>query len=281
MIPFVSAMSPDFAASVCFEHLDGLPVYRLVRWKDQPQLLHAIFTRLGGVSAPPYATLNLSHSVGDDPRAVAANHRRVYAALDVRAEQVATCHLTHSTHAFVVTRLSQTGLLGKGDILVTAYPGIYLFMRFADCLPILLHDPVRNAVGLAHAGWRGTLQNVAGAAVRAMTDGLGCQAKDIQAVLGPGIGPCCYEVGEEVVRAARAVFADDQTVLRPAGTRKAFFDLRQANRQQLLAAGVGQVTIMNLCTACHPHIFFSHRAERGHTGRFGVIIGYRDGGSGN
>lgn len=271
----------SFIPDAYFEHLDGLPLYRLVRWKEQPRLLHAIFTRLGGVSAPPYATLNLSHSVGDDPRAVEANHQRVYAALGVRAEQVATCHLTHSTRAFVVTSSSQTGLLGKGDILVTAHPDVYLFMRFADCLPILLYDPERSAVGLAHAGWRGTLQNVAGAAVQAMTEGLGCRAKDLQAVIGPGIGPCCYEVGEEVIRAVRAVFGDDQTVLRPAGARAAFFDLRQANRQQLLAAGVQQVATMDLCTACHSQIFFSHRAEGGRTGRFGVIIGYRDGGSGN
>jgi len=274
-------MPPDPTTGVCFEQLDGLPVYQLAQWREQPRLVHAVFTRLGGVSAPPYATLNLSQSVGDDPRAVAINHQRVYAALGVRAEQVATCHLTHSARAFVIVSFNQTGLLGQGDILVTACPGIYLYMRFADCLPILLYDPVRAAVGLAHAGWRGTLQNVAGCAVQAMTEGLGCRARDLQAVIGPGIGPCCYEVGEDVIQVARAAFGDDEAILRPTGGQRAVFDLRQANRQQLLAAGVRQVAIMDLCTACHPELFFSHRAERGRTGRFGVIIGYRDGESGS
>jgi YfiH family protein len=165
--------------------------------------------------------------------------------------------------------------------MITADAGVYLSMRFADCVPILLHDPVRRAIGLAHAGWRGTVKNVAKSVVQAMVNSLGCSPDDITAVIGPAIGPCCYQVGEDVIQAAEAIFpqisaSDNRAHLfsRRNG-RHAYFDIWEANRRQLNEAGVGQLVVSRLCTACHTDHFFSHRAERGKTGRFGVVIGYR------
>jgi YfiH family protein len=165
--------------------------------------------------------------------------------------------------------------------MVTADAGVFLSMRFADCVPILLNDPVRHAIGLAHAGWRGTVKNAAGAAVQAMVKELGCSPGNITAVIGPAIGSCCYQVGEDVIQAVEATFprvtASDngaQLVSRRNGQR-AYLDLWEANRRQLAAARVGQVVVSGLCTACHTDHFFSHRAERGKTGRFGVVMGYR------
>jgi YfiH family protein len=259
------------------ERPGGVPAYRLVQWAEQPGLVHAIFTRHGGVSRPPYATLNMGHAVGDDPTAVDANHALVCRALGVDRSRMVRCHLVHGNAVRVVTSADGGQWLGQADGMVTGTPGVFLSMRFADCIPILLHDPRRQAVGLAHAGWRGTLINVAGAAVRAMVDELGCRAGDISAVLGPAIGPCCYEVGAEVVVAVEAAFADSRPLLSRRTGQRACFDLWQANCLQLMAAGVGQVTVLERCTACHADQFFSHRAEGGHTGRFGVVIGYRDG----
>lgn len=266
-----------------YEYVGALPVYRFDQLNVYPSLVHAIFTRLGGVSLPPYASLNLGHTVGDDPAAVAANHNRVYRALRIHRSQTVTCHLTHSTDVWVVTAADCGRMVGRSDALVTAEPGVYLSMRFADCIPILLHDPVRGAVGLAHAGWRGTVKNVAGAVVEAMVSELRCSPETIMAVIGPAIGPCCYQVGQEVIQAVETAFPrrdpagdDSARLLSPHDGRRAYFDLWEANRQQLIAAGVGRVVVSGLCTACHADRFFSHRAARGHTGRFGVVMGYRE-----
>ena len=266
-----------------YEYAATLPVYRFAHLVEDAWLVHAVFTRQGGVSRPPYASLNLGHTVGDDPAAVDTNHDRVYQALGLSRFQSVTCHLTHSADIFVVTAAHRGCVVGQGDGMVTADQGVFLSMRFADCAPILLHDPVRKAVGLAHAGWRGTVKNVAGAAVHTMVRELGCSPENITAVIGPAIGPCCYEVGEDVIQALLASFhggALEDTAHRLFSRRNgrhAHFDLWEANRRQLVAAGVGRIVTSGMCTACRTDRFFSHRAERGRTGRFGVVIGYRDG----
>lgn len=259
-----------------YESAGAMPVYRFEQLNGDPALVHAVFTRLGGVSRPPFASLNLGHSVGDDPVAVEINHQRMCQALHIQRSQIVTCHLIHSPHVWVVTAADKGRVVGHGDAMVTADPGVYLGMRFADCAPILLHDPQRRAVGLAHAGWRGTAVNVATAVVQAMVGELGCSPQTMTAVIGPAIGRCCYQVGEEVIQAVEAAMGQDGSGLfsRRNG-RHAYFDLWEANRRQLAAAGVGRVVVAGLCTACRTDRFFSHRGERGHTGRFGVIIGYR------
>ena len=266
----------------CYDNAGQVPVYRFDQLNSDPSLAHAVFTRLGGVSRPPFASLNLGHTVGDDLAAVKVNHDRMFRALGLERSQAVGCELIHGADVFLVTASDRGQILGRGDAMVTAEAGVYLSMRFADCAPILLHDPKRRAVGLAHAGWRGTVKNVAGAVVQAMVDKLGCSPQLITALVGPAIGPCCYQVGEEVIQAVDAAFppsgspGNGQTRLfsRRNG-RSAFFDLWEANRRQLLAAGVGRVEVAGLCTACHTDHFFSHRAERGRTGRFGVVIGIR------
>ena len=259
-----------------FEHAGELPVYRFDRWDGEPFLVHAILSRLGGVSLPPFATLNLSQVVGDDPAAVAANYERVCCAFGIRRSQMATCYQAHSADVLAVTAADGGRLVGQGDAMITDQPGVYLSMRFADCTPLLLHDPVRRAVGIAHAGWRGTLKNVAGAVVRAMVERLGCLPGDITAVIGPAIGPCCYQVGSEVIQAAEATYANAAELLQPRTGGRYYFDLWEANRRQLVEAGVGHVAVAGLCTACRTDRFFSHRAEQGQTGRFGAVIGYRE-----
>jgi YfiH family protein len=269
---------------LCYEYAQALPVYRFALLKEDSRLVHAVFTRSGGVSPEPWASLNLGHSVGDDPSAVQINHDRVYRALGISPAQSVTCHLRHGAEVLSVTAAHGGSVLGPADALITGHRGVYLTMRFADCTPILLHDPVRGAVGLVHAGWRGTVQNVAGAAVKAMVSGLGCSSRNITAVIGPAIGPCCYQVGEEVIQAVQAslqsgIFVNDEAddLFTRRNGSYAYFDLWEANRRQLAAAGVGRVVVAGICTACHTDQFFSHRAEAGRTGRFGVVIGYRDG----
>ncbi len=261
-----------------FEHVGELPVYRFEPWvdADNASLVHAVLTRLGGVSLPPFDSLNLSQVVGDDPAAVAANYERVCGALGIRRSQMATCYQMHSADVLAVTTADGGRLVGQGDAMITDQPGVYLSMRFADCTPLLLHDPVRRAVGIAHAGWRGTLKAMAGAVVRAMVERLGCRPGDITAVVGPAIGPCCYEVGGEVIQAVETARDDAADLLHRRGDGRAHFDLWEANRRQFVEAGVGHVAVAGLCTACRTDRFFSHRAEQGRSGRFAALIGYRE-----
>jgi len=234
---------------------------------------HGVFTRLGGRSAAPYASLNVGHTVGDDHDAVEANHALVYAALGVEPRRVVTAHQVHGHHVAVVSGLEGGSVVPVTDGLATAEPGLLLMMRFADCLPVLLYDERRRAVGLAHAGWRGTMADVAGHTVRAMQAAFGSDPADLVAALGPGIGPCCYQVGEEVIRAAAAAFPASAGVLRRQADGSTHFDLIGANRWQLRRAGVARCEAAPLCTACDVGEFYSHRAEAGRTGRFAVLLG--------
>jgi len=256
---------------------NGLAFYRIRAFDDHPHLSHAIFTRQGGVSREPFAALNLGPSVGDDPEAVAENFRRACRLLAIRPEQTVACHLIHSAEVISVTPANRQRVMGKADGLITAEPEIFLAMRFGDCTPLIFFDPVRRAVGLTHAGWRGTMKNAAGATVIKMEQQLGCRAQDIIAVIGPAIGPCCYEVGPDVMAAARQSFTGADSLFSQGNTRpdRAYFDMWAANHRQLTASGVGQIIHSGLCTACRTDLFYSHRAEQGQTGRFGVIIGLR------
>jgi hypothetical protein len=155
---------------------------------------------------------------------------------------------------------------------VTKTPGVPLMMRFGDCAPVLLFDPVRRVVGMAHAGWRGVVVGVVEASIRTMTGRLGCNPSDIWAGVGPTIGPCCYEVGADVAdRIAAACPVEAQVIRRVNGRVHA--DLPAAVEAQLRTVGVGRVEQAALCTSCRVDEFFSHRAENGRTGRFGIVMG--------
>jgi hypothetical protein len=268
-------MLPAVSNSVYPVTSQNLLLYRVRAFEAYPGLTHAIFTRQGGLSQPPFNTLNLSISVGDDPATVQTNFERACQAVAVPPQQTVSCPLIHSADVITITATNRQRVVGQADGLITTEPNTYLFMRFGDCTPLILFDPVRSAVGLAHAGWRGTMKDAAGATVRAMVKKLRCQPQDIVAVIGPTIGPCCYEVGPEVINAAHQALADPDGLFTRRNGRadKAYFDLWEANRRQLLASGVKQVINSGLCTACRTEQFFSNRAEKGHTGRFGVVIG--------
>jgi hypothetical protein len=253
---------------------DGLVFYRFAGLKNGTIVQHAIFTRLGGASRPPFAELNLGGTVGDDPETVRENHHRVYATLGVTAQDVVTGWLVHGRDVRVVNRSDAGQVVKRVDGLITRTPGLMLFLRFADCLPVLLYDPVQSAVGIVHAGWRGTVAGVTPATVQAMQRAFGSRPTDLWAGVGPGIGPCCYEVGDDVIDAVNGSFRAPAALL-PRMNGSTHFDVPGANVQQLEALGVRQIEQTPICTGCQVHEFFSHRAERGKTGRFGVAIGIK------
>jgi YfiH family protein len=233
-------------------------------------VVHALLTRLGGASAPPFDALNLGHTVGDDLVAVEENHERAFAAMGIHHEQVVSPYQVHGTHVRLVSQAHTGTTQPATDGLLTTTPGVALLLRFADCVPILLFDAKHRAVGMIHSGWKGAAGNIAAAAVAAFARHAGSQPGDLWAGIGPAIGPCCYEVGAEMTDTISQISPKGIEVLqrRDGGL---YLDLPGLVRAQLAEAGVKQITLSNICTACHTEEWFSHRAENGHTGRFGAL----------
>jgi hypothetical protein len=259
---------------------NGIPFFQFETWGENGRFVphHAIFTRRGGVSPAPFATLNLSVSVPDEKSRVYANRRRAYGLFGRDADSVVHAHLVHGRAVARVSSADNGTWLPHVDGLVSDQPGCALTMNYADCAPIFLYDPDHAAIGLGHAGWEGTVRDLPGALVEAMERHFGSDPARLLAGVGPCIGPCCYEVGEPVIGAVHEAFAAPETLLLPSphGGERPHFDLPAANRRNLARAGVEQIEMAGLCTACRTDLFFSHRAEKGRTGRFGVILALED-----
>jgi polyphenol oxidase len=230
----------------------------------------AVFTtRAGGVSAGAWAGLNLGASTGDDPAAVRANRARLCAALGLDAERVSMCRQVHGAEVRVADAPPRPGrftgaLRGwpDGDGLATSRPGLPLVVLAADCLPVLLWRRDRPMVAAAHAGWRGLVGGVLGAAVRALG-----RPEATAAAIGPGVGPCCYPVSAELRRRFASGFGEEVV-------RGQAVDLAAAARTALHDAGVpaGAVTDIGGCTSCEPARLFSHRRDGAESGRQAGVV---------
>jgi hypothetical protein len=198
----------------------------------------------------------------------------MYAAAGVNRERVCTVWQVHSADVLVVHGpVPNRRWLAQADGMVTDRADTPLTMRFADCTPLLFYDPVKGVIGMAHAGWRGTVAGVGANTVRTMAQTYGCKPRDIRACIGPSIGPARYQVGEEVVAAVQEHFGTtDSLIRRDPADRTAYLDLWAANKLDLQRAGVEQIEVAGICTAEHTDEFFSHRAEKGRTGRFGAVL---------
>jgi polyphenol oxidase len=238
-----------------------------------PGLMHAVYTRQGGVSPQPWASLNMGSTVGDDLGRVLENRRLALTALGRVPTSVYDVWQVHGVEvAFAGEPCPPEIPHLKADVILTDKPGITLMMRFADCVPIMLHDPVRNVVGIVHAGWMGTVLGTVQYAINGMQKRYGSKPGDIHAGIGPSIGPDHYEVGPEVISRVQQAFGREAEKMLLIDRDSTKFDLWAANHFLLEKSGVDQVEIAGLCTACATGDWFSHRAEKGHTGRFGAII---------
>ena len=263
-----------------FQHKDSLRYFRFGSF-DLPEITHAVFTRQGGLSPQPWNSLNLGGSVGDETERVRENRRRALDVLGLPFDSVYDVYQVHGKEV-VCTRAprpSQTPPL-KADAILTDQPGVTLMMRFADCVPIFLVDPRRKVVGLVHAGWQGTVHRTAAVAVQAMQEQYSSDPVDIIAGIGPSIGPHHYPVGAEVARQVEQVFGGDskhilQIDYEARENSGVKFDLWSANHLVLQQAGVQHIENADICTACHLEDWYSHRGEKGHTGRFGAVIALR------
>lgn len=241
-----------------------------------PDVLFAVTTREGGRSKPPFDSLNLSYTVGDEPKVVTLNRRRVARALKFNANRLVAAQQVHSDAVAIVVR----GDAGRGardyasaipatDALVTNVRELPLALFVADCAPVFLFDPRRRVIALAHVGWRGATAGLLLRTIEAMMWSFQCEPRDLVAVVGPHIGACCYEVGDEVasefrVRCAEAVRK---------GHAKPLVSLANAIRHDLVTSNISasRIVVDPPCTKCNSSVFFSHRASGGRTGRMMAV----------
>jgi YfiH family protein len=238
---------------------------KLLEWEGAPDSYRVAFTtRLGGVSAGDFESLNLGILTEDDPERVVENRRRVCAVVGADAESAT---MAWQVHGGTVTKATPRGIIERTtfdqcDGLWTDMPGQAMALVTADCYPVAIARVTDRGrppgLCVLHVGWRGLLEGIAESGVEALRPG------PLQAIIGPGIGPCCYGVGEEVAQPFRERFGDAVVV-------DGNLDLAAATEHALCEAGVESVERTGHCTACEPALFFSHRRDRGRTGRQGII----------
>jgi YfiH family protein len=243
---------------------------------------HGFTTRAGGVSPPPWDELNLGGLVGDEPERVGENWRRLEGETGLRFARVRQVHGARVVHlrtpgpsfdsaAACGGRYAQDAReMEEADAVISTDSGLAACVSVADCVPILIADPETGAVAAVHAGWRGTLARVAEAGVRALAGSSGATPGRLLAAIGPSIGPCCYEISADLAEQ----FAAGIGPVISAGAAGPHLDLWEANRRVLLAAGLAsdRVEVLGRCTSCAPELFFSHRRDRGRTGRHVAFI---------
>ncbi len=270
--------------------------------------LAAFSTRRGGFSPPPFDSLNLSTQEGDPQANVRKNFQALGELLDIDPSRIAFCRQVHGDTIHVVDSVPDSLL--DGDALITSQKGLFLGIKTADCVPILLLDPVRGITAAVHAGWRGTVLRIAGKVVRTMKSEFGTQPSDLLAVLGPAIGPCCYEVDDIVLNPLRKSFdgaesfiagpessmcTDPSEMVMPQhlcephtnkpengsnGDRDqagSMLDLIAANSFDLISGGINPQNVLDggFCTSCAGDLFFSYRRDGRITGRHAAVVGLR------
>jgi YfiH family protein len=264
------------------KEMDLLRLLFFENLKEYKEIRHFVSTRSGGFSNPPYGSLNLGFHVGDDPERVLRNRNRLANSIGIPLDQFTMASQIHSGNVTIVSE----ELRGKGcinheeaisatDSMVTDVSDICLMVLVADCVPMVFFDPSRKVIGIAHAGWQGTLRFVARNTITAMERAFASLPRDIVVGMGPSIGPCCYRVGPEVVARVEETFGTKRGyIANESGDGKGYFDLWMANLEHLLHAGIQRenIEMAKICTCHSPDLFFSYRHQRGSTGRFGVGI---------
>jgi len=251
---------------------NSIPYYTFHQLSEFLELEHLVLTRLGGVSSPPFASLNVSYDTGDEAGKVRENMRRVRAVSHCPSLLYAS--QSHSTNIEILRQYPKGDttisypLDGK-DGFITQLPGLLMMIKVADCQAILLYDPKKKVASIVHAGWRGSVNNIAGNAVHLMQTQFNCNPQDIIAGVGPSLGPCCAEF-RNWPQELPPRFSSFQV-------SENHFDFWAISQHQLLEAGLRQenIEVAELCTKCHPQVFYSYRGE-GETGRFAVAIGVKD-----
>lgn len=276
---------------------ETLMLLHLEPWRVKHKEITAGFTgRQGGASKKPYDSLNCAFHVGDAPEDVLTNRRALAEALDFKPEAWTCGEQTHGAEIAAVREADRgrgqkdrTSAFQATDGLLTDVPGVFLTSFYADCVPLYFYDPVHQVVGLAHAGWKGTVAQIAAAMVSKMETIYGSHAQDIIAAIGPSIGDCCYEVDDYVMEHVHRLEGDLSKLTETASTvelyrtsdtdeNKYMLNLKEMNRRIMIKAGIlpTHIECTSWCTSCNQDLFFSYRKEDGVTGRMTSWIGIKE-----
>ncbi len=262
----------------------GMELYGTFSTFPEEMVVHGVTARNGGVSKGPYESMDMALHTGDEEADVVENRRRFLGRLGLDFNRLTTAEQIHGDRIVRVDernagrgRLKYEDAISGTDALITDVPGIPLMLCFADCTPVLLFDPVHRAAAIAHGGWKGTALSIAVKTLRAMEEAYGTRPGDCLAGIGPAIGPCCYEIGEEVAEVFRKAFPDYAGNIISEQDKKIRLDLWKANRLQLENAGLlpEHIDAAGICTSCRSSTFFSYRAEGPVTGRIAAIMAIR------
>jgi YfiH family protein len=242
---------------------------------------HGFSTRTGGVSDGMFDSLNLGMNRGDEPARVTENWRRFLMSSDIYKKEFVCGKQVHGNTVHIADRSDLRPAYGKGrmnecDGYVTALPDVPLAIFTADCVPVLMHDPVKGVIGAVHCGWRSTVSDIERNAVDAFTS-LGSDPADIRVAIGPAIEKCCFEVGGEVIDAVRELIGDDANsyVTKKTGHEDKFMlDLKGVVKHRFLMLGVKEENTQYVgeCTMCHPEKYYSHRGTKGNRGSLASVI---------
>ncbi|ANB61642.1 peptidoglycan editing factor PgeF [Anoxybacteroides amylolyticum] len=255
----------------------------MLRWSN---VIAGFTTKQGGFSQAPFATFNLGLHVGDEAIVVEQNRRKLAEFFTIPLEQWVCCEQTHGSRIEKVTARDA----GKGTVrletaiadtdgLYTDEAGILLTLCFADCVPLYFFAPTHGMIGLAHAGWKGTVKNIAGNMVQRFRDE-GIMPEEVMVAIGPAIGACCYVVDNRVIDAVQNVLGTSETLpFYEMSVGQYALDLKELNRLLLIKEGVQHIEVSNYCTSCETNVFFSHRRDNGQTGRMMAFIGRKEEGN--
>lgn len=244
---------------------------------DKFGFINACSCRLHGKSSVVQDTLNLALHVKDNEQMVLCNRRAFAAAIGVDADKFTTCQQVHGEKIAVVDKsmvgrgaVSLSDTVADTDALITDLPDVPLLLFYADCVPVLLTDTKSGCIGLAHAGWRGSVAEIALKTVQKMQEAFCCRPQDMIAAIGPSIGSCCYEVDDFVFDKAQGY----HECFKPKKNGKYYLDLWQMNKLQLIKSGIlkDNIVVAGVCTAHNSELFCSYRAEQGITGRMSVCL---------
>lgn len=263
---------------IYFTQQQGVPFYACDGFSG---VAHGFSTRLGGVSPAPWESMNLGSNRGDDPSNVDENYRRFCCAIGADSSAIVKNHQVHSSrirHVTAADIVSPPSLLGDHDAdgLICSQPGVCLTVFSADCIPVLLYDPVQRVIAAVHAGWRGTAAGISHRAAAEMISVYGCRGEDILAAIGPGISPCCFETHRDVPDGLREGLGQDaEGFIRPLPKEGKFsVDLKGANAHWLRMAGLTEdhIAVSSACTTCRGDHFWSHRILGNERGSMAAMI---------
>lgn len=257
---------------------DDLMYLVVERWEDDPHMVHGFSTRFGGVSSGHCATLNLGFNRGDERENVIENYRRMCHVLEVPLESVVISKQVHETNIIEVGQNDcGNGIItpnkwGSVDGFYTKEKGVTLVTHYADCVPLFFYAPKYDIIGLAHAGWRGTVREIGKKMIQLWSEKEQIPASEIEVAIGPSIGPCHFEVDKEVADAFKEKF--EECITYDAKIQKYRINLWQCNQKSLLSAGVLEehIECAHICTCCQDDIFFSHRKTQGKRGTLGAFM---------